>query len=105
MLDDFRKALPQFARRQGRQGVHVGNDQCRLMPRADQILSRRSVDCGFSPDGAIHLRQEGRRYLHPWNSAVINRGHEPSQISHHSAAERHDERGAVQPSLDHLAAD
>ncbi|MEY2529144.1 MAG: hypothetical protein QOJ05_1234, partial [Verrucomicrobiota bacterium] len=27
MLDDFRKALPQFARRQGRQGVHVGNDQ------------------------------------------------------------------------------
>ena len=50
MRDDFCEALAELARRKGRKGVDVGDDEGRLMPRSNQVLAGGRVHASLATD-------------------------------------------------------
>ena len=62
-----------------------------MMPRPDHVFPRGRVYRGFPANGAVDLREQGRRHLHIRNSAMINRRDKSGEVAHHSAAQGDEE--------------
>ena len=105
MFDDLCEPLLPFSRRQCAERIDIGNHERRMMPRTDHILPSCCVYRGFPADGAVDLREQGRRHLHIGDSAMINRRDKSPQIAHHSAAKCHEKRRTIQARLTHPIAD
>jgi hypothetical protein len=90
VFDDLSEPGTQLTRRQARQRARVCQNQDRLVERADEILAARVVHSCFATHRRIHLREEGRRYLHERNAALITGRSETGHIANDTAAERHD---------------
>ena len=61
---------------QAREQRRICNDLNRLVKGADQVFPFACVYSCFAPDCAVDLGDHGRRYLHMWDSSVINRSDE-----------------------------
>ena len=96
VFGDLGVARPQLAQRQGREHVGIGDDERRLVERADQVLALRRVDAGLAADRAVDLGEQGRRHLHEADAAAQDRSGEAREIADHAAAERDDEIAALQ---------
>ena len=57
IFGNFGIAGAELARRQRVEHGRVGDNQHRLVKRAEQVLALRRIDPRFSADGRIHLRQ------------------------------------------------
>ena len=89
VLDDFRDAGTKFARRQGGEGVAVGDHQSRLMEGADEILAAGVIDPGLAAHTGIDLGEQRGGHLHEIDAAQIDGRHESGQITNDAATKRH----------------
>ena len=69
----------------------IGNDQNRLMERADEILALARIDAGLAADRRVDLRKQCRRHLHEIEAAPGGCSREACKIANHAAAKRYDE--------------
>ena len=97
VFDDFGQAGAVFAFRQGLKRVEIAQHQPGLVKCAHQIFARLQVNADLSADGAVHLRQQGRRYLHERDAAQISRRDKSGQIADHAAAQRDNKRFSFEP--------
>ena len=105
VFGDFGIAGAELARRQRVEHRGVGDDQHRLMERAEQILALRRVDAGLAADGGIDLRQQRGRHLHEIDAAAQDRRGKAGEIADHAAAERDHEIVALDLGRDQRLAD
>ena len=61
------------------------------MKSADEILSRRQIDAGFSADRRVDLREQCGRNLDDGDTAQVNGRGKSSEIADHAATERQHE--------------
>ncbi len=96
VLDHLREAGDELATRQRREGVDVGNDEPRLVERADQVLAAWVVDARLAADGGVDLRQQRGGQLDDGQAAQQRRRREAAEVADDAAAERDERR----PTLD-----
>src|SRR5205085_8114745 len=102
VLDRFRKTSTKMLAWQCFKNAHIDDDGRRLMERADEILAKRSVDSGLSPDGRVDHRKKAGRHLHVRHTTHERRGNESRQLTNNAAAERDDGRVAPEARLEQL---
>src|SRR4029077_13659801 len=88
---EFRKlgvAGAKLARWQGVEQRGVGDDEGRLMERADKVLAVPRVDRGLAADRGIDLRQQCGWHLHDIEPAAQDRRGKAGEIADYTAAER-----------------
>src|SRR6476620_12060992 len=105
MLHDFGPSLGQFALRKGAQKLRIGQDERRLIKRADHILAGGMVDSGLAADRAVDQCQQAGRDLHDADSAEHDRRSKPGQIADHPTAERDHDIVALDSALEHRTND
>ena len=66
----------------------IGQHQCGLMERADQILALRRINPGFAADRTVHLRQKRGRHLHKPHATAQHGCGETHKVADYSAAQR-----------------
>ncbi len=94
VLDDLGHAGGEFLRGQRGERVEIGNDEARLVERADEILTLGQVDAGLAADGAVDHGEERGGNLDEGDTAQVARGDEAGEVAHHAAAETDDRAGA-----------
>src|SRR5262249_29525626 len=97
VLDDLRETGDELATRQRRQRIDVGEDEARLVERADQVLASRVVDARLAADSGIYLRQQRGGEVDN-RQATQQRGRgEAAEVTDDAAAERDQRRPALDP--------
>ena len=86
---------PVLAVRKRRQRPDVREHHDRLVERPDQVLALGQIHRRLAADGGVDLRGERRRDLQDGEPAHVGGRHEPGQVSHHAAAQRHQHVAAV----------
>ena len=92
VLDHFREARGELARRQRAQAIGVDQHGARLVERADHVLAERMVDAGLAAHRRVDLREQRRRHLHERHAALVDRRGESRDVADDAAAQR-DQRG------------
>ncbi len=92
VLDHFREARGELARRQRAQAIGVDQHGARLVERADHVLAERVVDAGLAAHRRVDLREQRRRHLHERHAALVDRRRESRDVADDAAAQR-DQRG------------
>jgi hypothetical protein len=64
VLDDFGKPRDELALWQRLERVHVGDDEARLVERADHVLAGRVIDRRLAAHRGVDLSEQG-----PWATA------------------------------------
>ena len=100
-LDDLTQAAPDFARRESVEEERVAVHALGLIEGAENVLYAAVVDGGFAADGAVYLREQGRRDLYKAGAAHVQRGRKARHIPDDAAAQRHYDGGAVQAGFQH----
>ena len=95
MLNYFREALPEFARGQSLQHVHIGNHQRRLVPRPDEIFARGGVHSRLAPNGAVDLGDHGCRNVNESDAAQVRGSYKADDVADHPAADSDYQRFAI----------
>ena len=70
------------------------------MKRADQILAEGMVHAHLAADGAVDLREQGRRHLDQLDAAQVRRGDEARHVADDAAADGDDAGAAIGLQLD-----
>src|SRR5574340_1149945 len=104
-LDDFREPGAEFARRQGLEGVDVGDHRERLVKRADHVLAVTVVDAGLAADGGVHLREQRGGHLEIVDAALVAGSGKAGEAADHAAAERDQHGIAAEMMLQERAED
>ncbi|MNO86913.1 hypothetical protein D3C76_783280 [compost metagenome] len=99
VLDDFRQAGRQLARRQGAQGRGIDHHRLRLVEGTDHVLAQRMVDPGLAPHRGIHLGQQRGRHLDEIDPALVAGGGEAGHVADHPATQGDQGGLAVMPRL------
>jgi len=71
---------------QGRENGNVGQDEARLVKRADQVLPLLGVDARLAADGRVDLGQQRRRHLHYPNATPEDRSGEACKVADNAPA-------------------
>ena len=88
VFDDLAHAVREIGIGQRGERFRIGEDEARLMERADKVFTERQIDTRFAADTGIYLRQKGRRHLHEINAAQERCRREATHIARYAAAER-----------------
>ena len=105
VLDDFVEPGPELPSRKARDQQGIDHHEPRLVKRADQVLAQRMVHAHLAADGAVDLRQQGRRDVHDVDPAQIGRGRKAGDIADDAASEADQGRAAVDLLLDQRVVD
>ena len=100
MLDHFGQPGRQLALGQGHQGIDIDQHQPRLVKGADHVLAKRMIDAGLAPNRRIDLRQQGGWHLHKIDATLIDRRRKTRHVADHAAADRHQQRPAIEARLE-----
>ena len=82
VFDDLAHAVREIGIGQRGERLGIGEDEARLMERADEVFTERQIDTRFAADTGIYLRQKGRGHLHE------RCRREATHIARYAAAER-----------------
>ena len=105
VLDHLRHAGAEFPLRQRGEGGGVDQHQPRLVEGADQVLAARVVDAGLATDGGVHHRQQGGGNLHHGDTPQPGGCGKTAHVTHHTAAEGHEQGAPLQPLAKSLVVD
>ena len=100
-LDNFAQAALDFARRQSLKKERVAVHALGLIEGAEHVLYAAVVDGRLAADGAVYLREQGRRKLHEAGAAHVQRGGKARHVPDDAPAQRHDDGGAMQAGIEH----
>ena len=103
VLDDFGETLIPLALRQRVKRIDISDDVHGLVEAAHHVFGGRQVHAGLSADGAVHLREHGRRDLDVGDAALVNRSAKATKVTDHATTEGDEEALAVKAGADHLA--
>ena len=88
VLNNFAVTRKKITFFQSREHIDIGQNQARLVERADQVLAMRGVDARLAPDRAVNLRQQRCRHLHEPDPTAQNGRGKSHQIADHTSAKR-----------------
>src|SRR3954466_1443526 len=89
------KTRPKLSLRKGREQIRIDEHGPRLMKGADQVLAGPQIDTSLAADGRVNLGHNCGGDLDHINSAHVNRGEKPCDISDHASAQRNQHSVAI----------
>ncbi len=95
VLDDLVQPGAEFAPRQRREHVGIGDHQLWRMECADQILAERVVDAHLAADRAVDLRHQRGRDLHEPQATQKRGGSKTDHVADDAAPDRDDRCPAI----------
>ena len=97
VLDHLGAAIGDLCVRERAQAPDIGHDGARLPEYAGEVLARAEVDGGLSSNRGVHHGEQAGGHLYECDAAHVGRRGEPRHVSHHAAAQGHDDVSAREP--------